>query len=376
MITALEFCGGNRQDCPALISLYMTENYLLAALFAFVLTFVMCLGALKFFPQWGLMDRPHKYGLKRQPIPYYGGLILFIAFVLSVLIFVPLDAPLIIFLLGATLIVLVSFLDDMFGLSPLLRLFVQIFVALMLVCAGIGILSISNPLGDPLVLDQWKMMITLDKVYEFSVLSSLFTIVWVVAIINTMNWLDGLNGLPSGVAAIAGFVLFLLSIRSDIHFDVSSQMPVAMMSIILAASVFAFWIFDFYPAKILMGDTGSMFLGFTLATLALFSGGKVATAVLVMGFPILDAGWVILRRIFQGKSPMKGDLKHLHHRLIDTGLTQRQALYIIYAVSASFGGIAVLLEGVNKLYALITLLLLMVIVGGLAVYFSWKKERA
>lgn len=354
----------------------MTENYLIAALFAFVLTFLMCLGALKFFPKWGLMDRPQKYGLKRKPIPYYGGVILFIAFILSVLLFVPLDAPLIIFLLGATLIVLVSFLDDMFGLSPLLRLFVQIFAASMLVCAGIGILSISNPLGDPLVLDQWKMMITLDKVYEFSVLSSLFTIVWVVAIINTMNWLDGLNGLPSGVTVIAGVVLFLLSIRPDIHFDASSQMPVAMMSIILAASVFAFWIFDFYPAKILMGDTGSMFLGFTLATLALFSGGKIATAVLVMGFPILDAGWVILRRIFQGKSPMKGDLKHLHHRFIEVGLTERQALYTIYTVSALFGGIAVFLEGINKLYALVTLLFLMVIVGGLAVYFSWKKVKS
>lgn len=354
----------------------MTENYLIAALFAFVLTFVMCLGALKFFPRWGLMDRPYKYGLTRKPIPYYGGIILFVVFVLSVFIFVPLDATLVVFLLGAALIVFVSFLDDMFGLSPFLRLFVQIFAALMLVCAGIGILSLSNPLGDPIVLDQWKMMITLDTVYEFSVLSSLFTVAWVVAIINTMNWLDGLNGLPSGVAVIAGLVLFLLSIRSDIHFDVVSQMPVAMMSIILAASVFAFWIFDFYPAKMLMGDTGSMFLGFALATLAIFSGGKIATAVLVMGFPILDAGWVILRRVLQGKSPMKGDLKHLHHRLLDIGLTDRQALYIIYAVSASFGGIAVFLEGVNKLYALMTLILLMVVVGGLAVYFSWKKADA
>lgn len=322
------------------------------------------------------MDRPQKYGLKRKPIPYYGGLILFVSFLVSVLIFVPLDAPLMIFLLGATLLVFVSFLDDMFGLSPILRLVVQVFVAVMLACAGIGILSISNPLGDPILLDQWTAVITLDKVYEFSVLSSLFTVVWVVAMINTMNWLDGLNGLPSGVAVIGGLVLFLLSIRPDIHFDVSSQVPVALMSVILAATAFAFWIFDFYPARMLMGDTGSMFLGFALATLAIFSGGKVTTAVLVMGFPILDAGWVIIRRIIQGKSPMKGDLKHLHHRLLESGLTHRQALSIIYGVSATFGGIAVFLEGVNKLYALIVLFALMALVGGMAVYFSWKKQKA
>ena len=353
----------------------MIETYLIAGLFAFLLTFILCLLALKLFPKWGLLDRPERYGLQRKPIPYYGGLVLFMSFLVSVLIFVKLDEVLIIFLLAAFLLVFVSFLDDMFGLSPYLRLFVQIFVGGMLVCAGIGILSISNPLGDPILLNQWKWTFTLDHVYTFSVLSALFTIVWVVAFINSFNWLDGLNGLPSGVAAIAGATLFLLSIRPDIHFDISSQQPVAMMSIIVAASAFAFWIFDFYPARMLMGDTGSMFLGFVLAALAIFSGGKIATAILVMGFPLLDAAWVIVRRILQGQSPFKGDLKHLHHRLLEIGLSHRQVLYLIYSVSAVFGGIAVFLEGMSKLYAIIAMVCLMVIVGSIAVYFSWKKKE-
>lgn len=347
----------------------MTEKYLIAALFAFVLTFILVLAALRFFPKWGLMDRPQKYGLSRKPIPYYGGIILYGAFIVSVLLFVPLDPALLMFLGAATLIVAVSFLDDMFGLSPWLRLFVQIFSALMLVSAGVGIASISNPLGGPIPLDQWH-------IYGISVLGAFFTVAWVVAIVNTMNFLDGLNGLPSGVTVIAGLALFLLSIRPDIHFDISSQVPVAMMAIILAAIAFAFWIFDFHPARILMGDTGSMFLGFVLATLAIFSGGKVATAVLVMGFPILDAGWVIARRILQGKSPMKGDLKHLHHRLLESGLKDRQALYLIYIVSGLFGLIAVFLEGVQKLYALGALVVLMFAVGGLVVYFARKRQEA
>jgi UDP-GlcNAc:undecaprenyl-phosphate GlcNAc-1-phosphate transferase len=125
-----------------------------------------------------------------------------------------------------------------------------------------------------------------------------------------------------------------------------------------------------------MGDTGSMFLGFILATLAIFSGGKIATAFLVMGFPILDAGWVILRRIVQGKSPMKGDLKHLHHRLLEIGMSDRKALLLIYTVCAGFGGIAVFLEGKNKIYAIMAMLVLMLILGSFAVYLARRKNKS
>lgn len=351
------------------------QQYLLPLFFAFGLTFILVCLALKFFPKWGLMDRPHKYGLKRAPIPYYGGLAIFIAFVVSVSLFVKPDQHLIGFLIGATLITIVSFLDDLFSLNPWLRLFVQILAALVLVFSGIGIHSISNPLGAEIGLDQWIFTLNLEKVYQISVLATLFTIIWVVWIVNTMNWLDGLNGLPSGVAAIAALVIFLLSIRPGIHFDLSAQTEVAIISIILFGCTLAFWIFDFYPAKILMGDTGSMFLGFSLATLAIFSGGKIATAFLVLGFPILDAGWVIIRRVLEGKSPLHGDLKHLHHRLLEVGLSQRKALILIYSLSAVFGLIAVYLEGKQKLFAIIVMFVLMFILGYLGVRFAHIKNK-
>lgn len=350
------------------------ETFILPALTAFAITFTAVLAALKFFPKWGLMDRPEKYGLKRKPIPYYGGLTIFLGFTVSVLLFVKMDVTLAGFLVAAALIAAVSFIDDYRGLSPVLRLFVQIFAALILVVVGVGIQSLSNPLGAPLVLDQWKIAVCLDQVYQISVLGALFTVVWVVLIVNTMNFLDGLNGLSSGVAVIAALSLFLLSIRPGIHYDIVSQMPVATMSIILFACALAFWIFDFYPAKILMGDTGSMFIGFVLATLAIFSGGKVATAFLVMGFPLLDAVWVVLRRLFSGKSPMKGDRKHLHHRLLEIGLSDRKALFLIYALCAGFGGIAVFLEGVQKLYAIIVMVVFMIVMGGTAVWLSKSKK--
>jgi UDP-GlcNAc:undecaprenyl-phosphate GlcNAc-1-phosphate transferase len=326
------------------------------------------------FPKIGLMDRPLKYGLKRKPIPYYGGLIIFFCFVVSTLIFVKIDIHLIGLLVGAVLITGISFLDDLKGLSPWLRLFVQILAAVVLVFSGIGIHSISNPFGAAFSLDSLQLNLSIDQLYQIAVLSALFTIIWVVAIVNTMNWLDGLNGLTSGITVIAALTLFMLSTRPGIHYDISSQVPVAMMSIILFAVALAFWLFDFYPAKILMGDTGSMFLGFLLAALAIFSGGKVATAFLVLGFPILDALWVISRRIISGKSPMKGDMRHLHHRLLEIGMSEPKALLLIYALCGVFGGIAVFLEGIQKVFAIATMLVLMLILGIIAVYYGNKKK--
>jgi UDP-GlcNAc:undecaprenyl-phosphate GlcNAc-1-phosphate transferase len=140
-------------------------------------------------------------------------------------------------------------------------------------------------------------------------------------------------------------------------------------------TMLVFWYFDFYPAKILMGDTGSMFLGYTLAALAIFSGGKMATAFLVMGFPILDAFWVIVRRILNGKSPLKGDLFHFHHRLIYAGLSERSALVVIYSAAAVFGLMAVFLSSAQKIWAIIGLFATMAILGFGIVVLEIEKSR-
>ena len=348
------------------------SSYITPALFAFGLTVILVIVALRLFPRIGLLDRPWKYGLQRKPIPYYGGLALFFGFTVSALFFIEMSPHLIGLLIGVLLITGISFLDDLIGLNAWLRLSVQILAAVSLVLAGVGIVTLSNPFGAAISLDHWQ--ISLGMFGTVSVLAALFTVVWVVTMVNTMNFLDGLNGLPSGVTVIAAFTLFLLSIRPGIHFDANLQVPVATMSVILCASCFAFWIFDFHPAKILMGDTGSMFLGFVLAVLAIFSGGKVATAVLVLGFPILDAFWVIIRRIVYGQSPFKGDLKHLHHRLLESGLSERNVLLLIYSLCALFGIAAVFLDSMQKAFAVAIMFTLMVIVGGVAVYVGQKRK--
>lgn len=350
----------------------MTE-FIIPALFAFISTLFLVLLALKLFPKWGLMDRPKKYGLKRKPIPYYGGLILILVFVVGTLIFVPLDIHVIGLLVGAVLIAGISFLDDMFDVNPWIRLFIQFLAALTIVISGIGISSISNPLGGDIVLDQFNVGFPLgDVVIQITLLADLFTIIWIVLIVNTMNFLDGLNGLVSGVAFIAAVTFFALSIGD---YNIIDQTTVSTLAIIIASSALAFWLFDFHPAKILMGDTGSMFLGFLIAVFAIYSGGKVATAFLVLGFPILDAFWVITRRIVQGKSPMQGDLKHLHHRLLEVGLTERKALLLIYALCAFFGGSAIFLGTTQKLFLMIAMGILMVIMATMIVFYGLKRLK-
>lgn len=308
------------------------------------------------------MDKPEKYNIRRPPIPYSGGLIIFAAFILTTLIFIDIDKKVLGLIFGAILITFVSFWDDCFSLSPWVRLLTQILVGCITVFAGIKIQMITNPFGAPFMLDLVKLNIFGEEIW---LLSAILIIIWLVAMMNVMNWLDGIPGLSSGVGIIASLVIFILSIQG---FHTVSQTTVVILSIALLFSLLAFWIFDFYPPKILMGDTGSMLLGFLLGIFAIFSGGKLATAFLIMGFPVLDSVWVIIRRIIQGKSPVKGDLSHFHHRLLRVGLSERKALLLNYLLCGIFGVIALLLDNAaQKLVALIILGVIMVISGVIVV---------
>lgn len=341
-------------------------NYLLIAAFGLLLGFVFVRLALWLFPKWGLMDRPHKYGLKRDPIPYYGGAAIVVAFLVGALALLPWDFKLLAFLGIGVVVAVISFVDDRRGLSPILRLSMQIFAGIGLFAAGIFVSAIPNPVGPEIALSSnvWG---------GIAIFSLVVTVLWVVLIMNTMNWVDGLNGLPSGVSTIALLTIFFLSIKPGIH--AIDQSTVAVMALLLAMIVVVFWLHDFYPAKILMGDTGSMFLGFMLAGLSIYSGGKLATAFLVLGLPILDAIWVILRRILSKKSPFKGDLEHFHHRLLNAGLTVRQALTVIYIVSVIFGILALILGSGQKIWAIIGLMAVMATIGFSVVILEVEKKR-
>lgn len=325
---------------------------------SFGLTVVFGVLTLRFFPAWGLMDRPERYGHARKPIPYPGG----VAVVASVLLccaFFLKENPLILSLISSIVILSVTcFWDDRRGLSPYIRLMVQLMAAALLVWGGLGVSSITNPLGGTLVLDAWKIPFHLgDLTFSFTVFADLLTVAWLVTMTNAFNWIDGVPGMANSVAAVSALVLLLLSIRPGFH-SVDQSLAIALSSMVLGCSL-AFLIFDFPPPRMLMGDTGSMLLGFLLAVTAMISGGKIATTILVLGFPLLDFLWVIARRLFKGQSPFKGDLWHFHHRLQKAGYKDSTIVVFFGLTSAVFGSLALMLHTEGKALALVGIFMTM-----------------
>jgi UDP-GlcNAc:undecaprenyl-phosphate GlcNAc-1-phosphate transferase len=208
--------------------------------------------------------------------------------------------------------------------------------------------------------------------YYLILLADLFTIVWLLGMTYTTKFLDGLDGLVAGISVIASVTLFFLSLQPNVM-----QPETALICIILGGASLGFLFWNFHPAKIFLGEGGSTFIGFMLGTLAIISGGKIATALLILGIPILDVLWVILRRIINRKSPFRtADRKHLHFRLLDLGLSHRGAVLFLYFISLTFSVVALLFQGKEKVLALGILCLLMVTLGLLLVLgYRFKNKK-
>lgn len=337
-------------------------QYLTAGLASFILVILLTPLVRQFSIAKGIVDQPGGRRINQLPIPRMGGLAIVAGFWLTVLIFaifqpellnfsgqtiLGLDRNLFGVLLGSAILASAGAIDDVRGLSPAAKLFAQILAAACIPLFGIHIQWLAHPLGGTdIQLPLW--------------LDSLLLIGWIVGLINVVNWLDGLDGLATGISAIAGLILFFLSLATFVN-----QPATALLAIVLFGSSLGFLKFNFNPAKIFLGDSGSMFLGFILAILAVISGGKLATAGLVLGLPILDAAWVIIRRSLAGQFPWNADRKHLHHRLLDAGLSQRQTVLLYWIFSGLFGLAALTQRTLGKVQMGLTMLLIMVTLAGL-----------
>lgn len=254
------------------------------------------------------------------------------------------------FFYGACFLVVGGILDDKYNLKPSRQIIWPLLAIACVLVGGIGIGKVTNPLGGFLY---------------FSGLSGLFfTIAWLLVMMYTTKLLDGLDGLVSGISGIGGLVIFLFTITTKYY-----QPDIALVALIFAAACFGFLILNWHPAKIFLGEGGSLLLGYVLGVLAIISGGKIAIALLVLGLPLLDFGWTILRRLLARKNPFRSaDRKHLHHRLLDIGLGQRQTVLIFYAFSIFFGLAGLFLQSKGKLVAISILFLFMVcLLIGLAI---------
>jgi UDP-GlcNAc:undecaprenyl-phosphate GlcNAc-1-phosphate transferase len=335
---------------PGLKISFSTLSPLLPLLVGFLLSLVLTPILIRIGKRLRLIDRPHGPYIDVRPLVRLGGVVIFISFSLTTLIFLPLDKHLIALLLGGMWLTVVGTLDDFLGLSPLVLGVSHLVAALILVLGGLGVNFISNPLsffGGPAMfhLDVWKIPFEIGGItYNLTLLSDLFTILWVFGLVNIVDWLDGLDGLASGVGIIASVVILAISLI--FHTPVT-----AVLSLALGGVLLGFLLFNFSPAKILLGSGGYL-LGFLLATLAVYSGGKIATAFLVLALPMLDTLIVLWGRLRRGRPLHLGDKTHLHHRLLEKGLSVRQVVLLEWGLCGLLGAAAVFLTGWKKLLAI------------------------
>lgn len=280
--------------------------------------------------------------IHKKPMPRMGGLAIYLSFVICSLFYMHFSRHVIGIILGGLVLIISGIVDDIRPIKPLTKLTFQIIAALILIMFGVTVRSITNP------------FITGDGSMAITYLGIPITIIWVVGITNAVNLIDGLDGLACGICAISSITLFLVSVMN-------SRMLAVNMTIILAGACIGFLPYNFNPAKIFMGDTGSQFLGFALAAIstqgAMKSAAAVAVAVpiLALGLPIYDTLFAMVRRKINRRPMMEADRGHLHHKLLDLGLTQRQVVLIMYAMSAVLGLTSVLAMKLptRKSYALL-----------------------
>ncbi|PZM86738.1 hypothetical protein DLH72_00170 [Candidatus Gracilibacteria bacterium] len=288
------------------------------------------------------------------------GIIFFIGFFIMSYFFVDYNYKLGLIWIFGLIITAISFLDDRLNVSPKIRLFIQIIIGAIIGLTSIKIGYVSNIFGGIINLETYNIQIMGLTVY---IIPLIFTIIWYVFIFNALNWSDGIQGNTSGISFISFLVLFLLGIilfNREINYDLIKNAEFIMKSsLILVGIILPFWYFDF-KEKILMGDSGTMFLGFMLATLAIISGGKIATVLVVFGIYAVDAIYVIIKRLSKGKSPLSGDFTHLHHRLLDIGLNKNQVLFTIYSLSLLFGMTGLFLEKTGKIIVFLIIVVIVV----------------
>lgn len=325
----------------------MSYFYLLCI--AIGVSFLILLLVKKIFTQGGILDNPQKYGKQRLPVPYSMGIVFFLSFFLLSYFFVEHQYKLYLIWFFWWIITLVSFLDDRMNLSPKIRLCIQIFIGAVIWISAIKIGYISSIFWGGLDLERLSFEIFHHKIY---LVSMVFTIVWYVFVFNSLNWTDGIPWNTSGLSLISFTILFflwyILFHRDDYVGGIQNAQFIMKMAILLIGSLIPFWFFD-VQEKILMGDSGTMFLAFMLATLAIIAGGKIATVLVVFGIYTVDAFYVILRRIYNKKSPLSWDYTHLHHRLLALWLTKNQVLGFVYFFSGVFWVSALFLDKTGKI---------------------------
>ena len=322
---------------------YLVLALVAAAVVSYLLTPLVRRVAIHF----DAIDHPDHRRVNATPVPRSGGVAVAIAFVSVTIVLLALNTvvdvvpvptnvqlnDLVGLLLGGALATAFGVVDDALDLRARWQFAGQLGLAIFAVVCGFVVDFINNPLGP-------------DRLRFFGPVAIGFSVLWIAGMINSINFIDGLDGLSSGIGLIAAVTLGLISLTPQVP-----QPFIAVLCFVLAGSLLGFLRWNFHPATIFAGTSGVMFLGYTLALLSILGTAKVAVAMLVLGVPIIDAFWIIVRRLAQGRSPFTPDRGHLHHRLLDVGLSHRQTVLLIYGICLALALLSLVLTGTTQLYA-------------------------
>ncbi len=373
---------------------------LIGGITAFVLAFVLTFFVKAFCYKVGWLDKPATRRIHTKAVPRLGGVAMFLAFVIASLLFYTpgpnfnahANELTIYWLLIAagTLMVLVHAYDDILGLGPWPKLLAQTIAVIIILGPwidktfhGVLLFTFNNPFGiehlnpnlppPPWYREPTFLLFIQKADITFAAIPAvLLTWFWTVAMMNTVNWIDGMDGLATGVVGITALFITLISFM--LH-----QYSIAVLSAIFTGAIFGFLPHNWNPAKIFMGDSGSMFLGLALAVLSIMGGAKLALALMVLGVPILDVAVVIMNRIRRRQSPVHYDKTHLHHRLMATGLSVKQICYLFYGLATTFGLLALSFSFSSihsaHLYKFLGIILVVLTMVGLVLWVDRRQRQ-
>ena len=325
----------------------MFSNYVIVFLLTLLVSTIMVPFVIRFAKRIGAVDKPDNRKVHKNVMPRIGGLAIYIAFLVGfILVSSFIELPVSI-MIGATIIMLTGFIDDKFQIKPWQKMLGQFIATVIILSDGLFIKFLTVPFFEQSV--QVSLWIAIP-----------ISILWIMGVTNSVNLIDGLDGLASGVTIIAASAIFIMALIMD-------DVQVAFLSITLIGATLGFLFFNFHPAKIFMGDTGSLLLGYLLAVLSMIGFKQVTMITLIipiviLAVPIIDTTIAIIRRKLNNQRIMDADKNHLHHRLLAAGFSHRQAVLFIYSIALFFGTSAILVYNANLLTSIIIFVLILLVI--------------
>jgi len=337
-------------------------------LLALVISLLVTPLTIVFFKKMGWVidprKTPHPAHIHKIPVPKGGGIPVFLAVSVTVMLLLKPDNHLLAIGIAGLLTLIVGLVDDIRSSSPYARLGMNFLVTAIVVGSGIGIAYISNPLGGVIDLSWPRLGFNLFGGYhEIWILADIFALLWIPSLMNAINWSSGVDGQISGVITIAAVVLGLISLNFSADI---TQWPVATLAFATAGAFAGLTVFHFYPQKIMPGYSATSLAGLLLGVISILATAKVGALIIVLGIPLIDFLYIVIKRLLSGKSPVWGDKNHLHHKLLAMGWGKRRVSLFYWSAAVVLGVAALSFEARTKLLIMIGLVILM------SVFILWQ----